>query len=76
MCVWGGIGLDLFLRLYTKKYLNESKINVKAKIEKCLEDNLGANLDLKVGKEFLGNKLLELINLYYIEIKNCFKKHH
>jgi len=52
-------------------------INVKAKIEKCLEDNLGANLlDFRVGKEFLGNKkLLEVVDKFIIlKLKIAFQK--
>lgn len=53
-------------------------LNVKAKIEKCPEDDLGANLDLRVGKDCLENKkhkLLEIADKFIIlKLKIAFQK--
>lgn len=55
-------------------------LNLKAKIEKCPEDDLEANLDLRVGKGFLGSKkhkLLEVADKFIIvKLKLLFRKHH
>lgn len=79
-----GVIFGPFLKLYTKmksKWIKD--LNLKAKIGKCLEENIGANLlDLGVGKDFLRHKellthklLIEVVDkLYNIEIKNCFSE--